>query len=81
MKKTIGVYVEEEVIQELDELLELLKLRTGSQEPDMMLVKDLKRSDLIRSALGVGLHHLRKSIENTNQNLEAVRQRIEAKKR
>jgi|DEB0MinimDraft_4_1074332.scaffolds.fasta_scaffold98956_2 hypothetical protein len=81
MKKTIGVYVEEEVIQELDELLELLKLRTGSQEPDMMLVKDLKRSDLIRSALDVGLHHLRKSIENTNQNLEAVRQRIEAKKR
>jgi hypothetical protein len=59
MKKTIGVYVEEEVIQKLDELVAWLNELEGKERTDTLFVKNLKRSDLIRSAIDIGLDRIK----------------------
>lgn len=63
MKRTIGFYVEEKTVQELDDLVQLLNEMAGNTRLDMLMTKDIKRSDLIRQALEIGLTKIREHLE------------------
>lgn len=63
MKKTIGFYVEETTVEELDYLVRLLNEMSGDASPGALMTKHFNRSDLIRQALEIGLTKIREHLE------------------
>jgi hypothetical protein len=76
MNSAIGFYFKEETIQKLDELVAWLNELEGKERTDTLLVKNLKRSDLMRCAVSIGLDKIE---EGMGHMQEAKDQRWETK--